>query len=300
MIDEASDQRAKPDTPFLPHTEADRDETTSLELSSFSFGDNWQQFSTLLDESRVTDAERSLCVLLGRPTLNGLSLLDIGSGSGLFAIAAARLGARRVVAIDRDRGCLLAARRNAAAFLTADRAQQVVVREGDILKGIDEALGRFDIVYAWGSLHHTGNMWRAIENAAAYCAPGGLFVLAIYNATTTAPAWLRIKRFYNASPWPFRYGMVAALSAARGLMRVLRGKHPFRVERGMSVWYDAIDWLGGLPYEYATPDAIDKFLVARGFEMIQSVLTRRSGCNEFVYRLRTTPAATLTRPSGAA
>ena len=71
-----------------------------------------------------------------------------------------------------------------------------------------DKLGHFDIVYAWGSLHHTGAMWNALRNVTQRVAPGGTLALSIYNKHLTSPIWRGIKRLYNQLPlffsnrWP--------------------------------------------------------------------------------------------------
>ncbi|HYK63257.1 MAG TPA: hypothetical protein VEV85_27720, partial [Bryobacteraceae bacterium] len=73
--------------------------------------------------------------------------------------------------------CTLELRRR---FLGSD--QDWMVEQGSVL---DEAylrlLGAFDIVYSWGVLHHTGAMWKALENALIPVAPAGQLFIAIYN-----------------------------------------------------------------------------------------------------------------------
>ena len=251
---------------------------------AFTFGENWLQFSTTLDPDRVRSAEESMQSLLQRPRLDGLTFLDLGAGSGLFSIAALGLGAARVVAIDRDPNCLKAIRRNVERLATLDESRRIEFRQGDVLDPASLPTEKFDIVYAWGSLHHTGSMWQAVNNAGACVRDGGLFAIAIYNSTWSSSLWHRIKRIYHGSPSWARTGMVAALTGVRGAIRLSRFKRPFRVERGMSVWYDAVDWLGGLPYEYATSEEVDAFLNDRGFQTVHHVLTNRSGCNEFLCR----------------
>src|SRR5688500_5038885 len=59
----------------------------------FKFGDNWSRFLDLVDEARIQRAEESLKLMLEVETLRGKRFIDIGSGSGLFSLAARRLGA---------------------------------------------------------------------------------------------------------------------------------------------------------------------------------------------------------------
>jgi ribosomal protein L11 methylase PrmA len=68
----------------------------------FKFGQNWASFSRQLDEARIEVATTSLTSLFGENALKDKSFLDIGCGSGLFSIAAARLGAKPIVGIDVD------------------------------------------------------------------------------------------------------------------------------------------------------------------------------------------------------
>src|SRR6266852_1922550 len=67
----------------------------------FEFGANWTAFLATVDQRRVVEAERSVRDLLERTTLAGQKFLDIGCGSGLFSLAARRLGAT-VHSIDYD------------------------------------------------------------------------------------------------------------------------------------------------------------------------------------------------------
>ncbi len=74
---------------------------------------------------------------------HGDEVLDLGTGSGILAVAAARLGARRVVALDTDPQAVKAARENAVANGVGD---VVEVREGTLPEGV--AGERFDLIVA--------------------------------------------------------------------------------------------------------------------------------------------------------
>lgn len=257
-----------------------------MELS-FDFGSNWQAYSRArLGPGPVREAEESLRNLIGDDHVAGRSFVDIGCGSGLFSIAASSLGARRVVGFDVNPVSVSTSMENAQRFLRPAAATPDF-RLGSILDDrLVSTLGTFDTVYAWGSLHHTGEMWRAIRNAASLVAPGGVFALAIYNDHWSVPFWKQVKRIYNISPRPLRrvldvcfgVGMYAAVWA-------VAGENPMRKARGMDFWYDVTDWLGGYPYEVATETQLREFLAPLDFTFVSCAAPRvPTGCNELVFR----------------
>lgn len=256
---------------------------------AFDFGENWDHYSrTVLDDRRLGAAVDSLRDLIGPDRLAGARFCDVGSGSGLFTIAAAMLGTREALGFDINPTGVAVAGRNLERF-APQLADRVSFRQGSAL---DEAfvgsLGRFDVVYAWGSLHHTGAMWPAIANVSRLVEPGGIFVLALYNRHWTSPVWTLVKILYNLSPnilrrlWDRLLGtlMLLAVWAATG-------SSPLRKERGMDFWVDVTDWLGGYPYEYAGVEEVRGRMDALGFDLIEVRPPRvPTGCNEFILRRR--------------
>jgi 2-polyprenyl-3-methyl-5-hydroxy-6-metoxy-1,4-benzoquinol methylase len=269
--------------------------------SRFAFGENWRRFLERVDDHRIELAVASLREMLGREDLSGVRFLDVGSGSGLFSLAARRLGAV-VSSFDFDPGSVACTRALRHRYLPDDAQWNVV--QGSVLdrKFLSE-LGRWDVVYSWGVLHHTGEMWQALGNVDAVVAADGLLVLAIYNDQGRASArWLRIKQLYNYLPATMR-GIVLMPSLARlwgptFVRDLIRGRplHTWRHYaqegiRGMSPWHDLVDWVGGLPFEVAKPEALLDFYRARGFELTRlRTCGGGIGCNEFVFQ-RSKPTA---------
>jgi 2-polyprenyl-6-hydroxyphenyl methylase/3-demethylubiquinone-9 3-methyltransferase len=262
----------------------------------FEFGRNWSRFLVLLDEERIVRAEASLREMLEVDSLQGKSFLDIGSGSGLFSLAARRLGAT-VRSFDFDPDSVACTTELRRRYFPGD--DDWIVEEASVLdRAYLDSLGQFDVVYSWGVLHHTGHMWEALENAQRLVATGGRLFIAIYNDTgSQSSRWKAIKSIYNDLPRilqaPFA-ALVTAPAEAKSLLRAVVTLKPgeyFRTwsrydeKRGMSKWRDIIDWVGGHPYEVATPDEIFEFYKSRGF-----VLTKLNcgkvglGCNQFVFQ----------------
>ena len=263
----------------------------------FAFGQNWRRFIDDVDESRIQEAERSLSSMLGLTDLRGRSFLDIGSGSGLFSLAAARLGAEPVLSIDYDPESVAATREIKRRFLpnaewTIERGD---VTDGSLLAG----LGTYDVVYAWGVLHHTGAIWRALENTCRRVGEGGVLFVSIYNDQgRRSRTWRRVKRRYNRLPPllrpPFAVAVMLPFELRSFARAAVRG-HPSTYvrewtqsgQRGMSRWHDLIDWVGGYPFEVARPEEVFEFCRERGFELMRlQTCGGSSGNNQFVFRRR--------------
>lgn len=250
----------------------------------FAFGRNWQQYLATLTADQIRAAELALRHLVTLDTLAGRRFLDIGSGSGVHSLAAHRMGAI-VVSFDDDADSVACTRALKSRYAPDD--DQWRIERGSVLdETYMRALGRFDIVYAWGVLHHTGQMWSALDNALLPVKAGGLFVLALYNRHWTSPLWKGVKALYNRTPDWLRPAWFSSIGVLKVLGAMLTtGKRPQHRERGMRFRHDLIDWLGGYPYEYASIAEVTAVVERAGFQTRLVLPTVGwTGCHQFIFR----------------
>jgi SAM-dependent methyltransferase len=263
---------------------------TASSTERYGFGKNWTRFvEKSATPERVDVARRHILAFIGRDNLNGLDFLDIGCGSGIHSLAAYRAGVGKIRGFDYDENSV-----NATNIMrrSAGEPRNWTVERGDVLDdSYIESLGKWNLVYSWGVLHHTGAVWKAIENASKTVASGGLFYIALYSEDVQPDPqfWLDIKQKYNQASEPRRRLMEwwyvwnyimgrNPLLIGRVFMRML--KHRFA--RGMSLFADIRDWLGGWPMEFTRDADVIKYLAARGFEQVN--IKTGEACTEFLFR----------------
>jgi len=261
-------------------------------IRRFEFGKNWTKFLSVLNDKRIAEAKKSLKDMLECEQLKGKSFLDIGSGSGLFSLAARMLGAR-VYSFDYDQTSIQCTCELKQRYFPNDENWKI--GQGSVLDlGFMKSLGKFDIVYSWGVLHHTGDMWLALNYAKRPVKKGGDYCIAIYNDQgVLSSLWKKVKRTYCSGLFGrmlargiFVPSFVVAcfVKDTLSLRNPLKRYIDYQKSRGMSIYYDWIDWLGGYPFEVAKPQEIIHFYQNAGFRLLKMKTTNGWGNNEFVFK----------------
>lgn len=255
----------------------------------FRFGENWKSFARTLDHERVERAKDALVEMLDVSCLDGKRFLDVGSGSGLSSLAARLLGAS-VQSFDFDVSSVECTKWVREKYRPNDI--DWMVTQGSILDAkFLKNIGKFDVVYSWGVLHHTGSLWEAMENTLGLVAEGGCLFIAIYNDQRgKSRAWRKIKQFYCSG----RIGkalvcfvFIPYFAFRFALWGVIKHRNYFcehKKIRGMSIFHDWLDWLGGYPFEVASVEDVFSFCTKRGFVLRKIATTNgEHGNNEFVF-----------------
>jgi 2-polyprenyl-6-hydroxyphenyl methylase/3-demethylubiquinone-9 3-methyltransferase len=254
---------------------------------TFSFGRNWREFVEEVTEDDVTRAMDDIRTWLGHNGVQGKRVIDVGSGSGIHSLSFQRLGAESVRSFDYDP---LSVEATEKLHRQAGAPPNWSVERASVLdEDFIGSLGSYDIVYSWGVLHHTGAMWDAIAECTRLVAPGGVLWISLYAKGPRYQRDLELKKKYNSATELGKRWMVSKRIGRSMLIGLRRGRNPFawnrKVGRGMNVYHDIIDWLGGLPYETASEDEVVQFERERGLILERIKVAPEGGCSTYVFSL---------------
>jgi len=254
----------------------------------FGFGKNWSKFiETKFSEERVASSIEVFREFTGLSDLSGKSFIDVGCGSGLHSLAASRLNAKSIFSFDFDPDAVAISKMLKQREITKIDWQ---IEQGSILdEEYVKKLGKYDFVYSWGVLHHTGAVWRAISNTCELVNDNGEMYLALYSLDVQPRAefWLNVKQAYVKAgklkrlymeQWYF-FKFVYNSNFVLHLKGRL-GKGPKRA-RGMDLLTDVRDWLGGWPMEFVLDQEVVDFVEKKGFTLTN--IDKGKACTEFMF-----------------
>mgnify|MGYP000870245771 CR=1 FL=1 len=260
----------------------------------FQFGKNWMKYIKNINQNKIDLAKYSMKKMYDIDFRSDENFLDIGCGSGLFSLCAKEFGLS-VHSFDFDNDSVECTRMIKDKFHPNDKNWNI--EQGSILdKSYISGLDKYNYVYSWGVLHHTGDMYLAMDNAASLVKKNGLLYIALYNYQPfLSSIWTKIKRIYNRSNFLFKsiiiFFSVLYLWLPKLLFDMIKLK-PFNSWinysqtslRGMSPWTDLLDWVGGYPFEVASPDVIINFYIKKGFQLKKiKTVGGKLGCNEYLF-----------------
>lgn len=141
-----------------------------------SLGAEWDRLRAIFQD----DLQRARAI--GRLVPRGLTIADVGTGTGVLAIEMAQLG-MRVIAVDQSEAMLAAADAKRAALADPDRVE---LRRG-VATDLPLRDGEADAVLAHMVLHYVPSPREAIRELARVVRPGGRVVLVDFTAPEDRP-----------------------------------------------------------------------------------------------------------------
>ena len=261
----------------------------------FAFGQNWSKYSRAINSQRILEATKNIERLLGNIKLANFTVLDIGSGSGIHDVAFLRMGCKFLEAIDYDLDSVRTTENTIEQNYTGDNYR---VYKDDILNLKNLTDKKFNLVYSWGVLHHTGDLSNAIKNSCLLVETDGYFAIAVYRKTRLCNFWRIEKKLYSHSPrfiqliFEFIYVFIFALRFTSKYRKtsIFQYVSSYEQFRGMKWIYDVRDWLGGYPYESISASDLKQkfsdlgFVLVNEFSSLPEMGLLGTGCDEFLFR----------------
>jgi len=258
------------------------------EKKKFSFGENWKNYLKIVTDKKIEAVKADLEKWLGKEYISNKTIIDIGCGSGVHSLGFYLLGAKEILSIDIDPHSVSATKSLWEKHGKPDnwKIKKESVLDSDFISRY--CVKHFDLVYSWGVLHHTGDMWKAMENATKFLTKGSYFWVALYDKGPRYNKDLALKKKYNRSSnfgkwiiekrYIFKMYMKSLINRDyKKLGGIFLRRNDYNL-RGMDKKHDLKDWLGGLPYEVASLEEIIAFARERQL-VLEKISVGSEGAN---------------------
>jgi ubiquinone/menaquinone biosynthesis C-methylase UbiE len=227
-------------------------------------------------------SEKHWLLFYSSEEVRGKNVLDAGCGTGIFSLIFARNGAAQVTGIDISPGSLGTAESLKRKFGLANARFE----RQDMLH-LPYPDSAFDIVWAWGTVHHTTDPLGAVAELMRVLKPGGSILLAIYKKTRVTWVHEAIRKTLIRTPcrsWNF----MAKVMAFFGAPIVFFFKKREKSRKGEKLSELILDWYFVPIRHHYRPDEIRAFLEGRGYR-IENYLAhsgRFDSSSNFIYKAR--------------
>jgi ubiquinone/menaquinone biosynthesis C-methylase UbiE len=214
--------------------------------------------------------------------VQGKSILDAGCGTGIFSIIFANKGADQVTGIDISEGSLHTAQSLKEKF----GLKNAEFEKQDML-ALPFPDRSFDIVWAWGTVHHTTDPFKAIDELIRVLKPSGSILLAIYKRTRLTFIHEIIRKILVRTPrktWKVLAKILAIFLSP--VIFLLKKREKSR--KGEKLEELIIDWYFVPIRHYYKPGEIKNYLEERGFsvEKFLPASGRFDSTSNFIFKAR--------------
>jgi ubiquinone/menaquinone biosynthesis C-methylase UbiE len=214
--------------------------------------------------------------------VQGKSVLDAGCGTGIFSIIFANKGADQVTGIDISEGSLQTAQSLKEKF----RLKNAVFQKQDML-ALPFPDKSFDIVWAWGTVHHTTDPFKAIVELNRVLKPSGSILLAVYKRTRLTFIHEIIRKTLLCTPKKTWKALAKILAVFLSPVIFLFKKRE-KSRKGEKLEELIIDWYFVPIRHYYTPEEIKNYLEEQGFsvEKFLPASGRFDSTSNFIFKAR--------------
>ena len=186
-------------------------------------------------------------------------ILDAGCGTGIFSLIFAIKGAKEVIGIDISEGSLNTGKELKKKF----NSENLLFQMQDMLNLPFED-NTFDIVWAWGTVHHTTDPFKAMNELIRVLKEDGTILLAIYKKTNLTPAHEIIRKTLIKMPKSLWIPTSKIMAVFLYPLVVLFKKRE-KLRGGERLEELILDWYFVPIRHYYTPEEIKTYLEKEGF-----------------------------------